>query len=591
MSRLLDYYEEELNYLLEAGREFAKIHPERAQLLAPDDPRGRDPHVERLLEAFSFIAGRIRMRLDDDYPEFTRALLSLIWPHYLKPIPSMATIELLPKEGMVSEINRITRGALIDSDPVNYSVSCRFKTCYDVDLLPLAVQRAGVEDTGTGNGRIRIRFRLHKGADLSTLGSLNIRLHLVGESSITYDLYSLLTQSVAAMSVEFKDAENQVRHKILPTNRPNLVGFMESNTILPGNERSFPGFRLLQEYFLFPEKFLYLDFPIGLSIANARAVEAFDLILDFNETWPSSLIVSEQNFRLHCTPIINLFERDAEPIRLDRKTTEYRVMADFSRPDDYEVYDINSVHSISRDSRKRTKYQPYFTFGHLQDNQNTKAAPLYTAFSRPSPVGKGWRTYLSFPAAVKDSQLEAETISCELSCTNASLPKDLRIGEIRHPASGIPEFVRCGNISQPTKPVWPAMDEGIQWKFIAHLAFNMSSLSDADSMQTLLSLYGEVGSRQAVDANKRKIKGISKVQLLPATTLHQGAVVRGTEFRIDIQEDHFADRGDLRLFSMTMAEFLALYSSINSFVRLTVVLQPTGEIWTWNPKFSARSSL
>ena len=591
MSRLLEYYEEELNYLLEAGREFARVHPERAQFLAPDNPRGRDPHVERLMESFAFLAGRIRMRLEDDFPQLTHSLLQLVWPHYLKPIPAMATLEFQPKEGMVKEVVRVPRGSLIDSDPVRGTRACRFQTRYDVDLLPLALESARLESGTTGDGVIRLEFRFHSGADPSALGPAVARIHLVGEPAVTYELYRLLTASVRRADIVYQTEAGETRRRTFGDGVPAPAGLAESESVLTSSERSFPGFRLLQEYFLFPEKFLYLDFPVGEALKGSGATGNFSVEVALTEAPPKGLRVSEQNFRLNCTPILNLFERDAEPIRLDRKAFEYRVMADFSRLDEFEVYEVRSVESVGRTSRKRIDYRPYFAFHHLATGADRQAAPFYHTITRLSQTRAGWETYLSFPESGNRKQPEAETISCHLTCTNGALTDQLRIGQICHPGEGVPEYVRCRNITQATKAVWPPIEGGAEWRFIAHLAFNLISLSDLDTFRGVLSLYGELGDRSTVEANRRKIEGVQSITLGPAQTLYRGAVIRGTEVAVELLDDHFADRGDIRLFAAALSEFLALYASINSFVRLVVVATPSGMRLTCPPRFSVRKSL
>ena len=590
MSRLLDYYEEELNYLIEAGREFARTHPERAQFLTPDNPRARDPHVERLLEGFAFLAGRIRMRLDDDYPEVTRALISLVWPHYLRPIPAMATLEMTPKEGMIKEPTRIPEGALVDSDPVAVGRACRFRTAYDVDLLPLVVERAEIEGTPTGDGLVRIRFRAHKGTDLAALGPLRLRLHLAGEPAVANELYRLLTSSVRAVAVSATAADGRAVRRGLPADAIAAAGLDVDDNVLPADDRSFPGFRLLQEYFLFPEKFLYVDVALGRALADAAGTPGFDLEFALAEAAPKGLRPAAANFRLGCAPILNLFERDAEPIRLTHEAGEYRVIADFSRPDEFEVYEVLSVESIARASRRKIVYRPFFAFHHLPA-EGSEPAPFYVETSRPSLSREGWDTFLSFVAGNAGRLPEVESVSSRLRCTNGLLTKDLHIGQIRHAVGGIPESVQARNITAPTRPTWPETGGEVLWRLIAHLGFNLVSLRDAAAFRGILSLYGEAGERAVADANRRRIGGVKDVRLAPATTMHRGTVIRGTEMTVELREEHFADWGDIRLFAAALSGFLALYASINSFVRLVVLCQPSGTRITCPPRFSARRSL
>jgi type VI secretion system protein ImpG len=300
------FYEEELNYLVEAGREYARLHPERARFLNLSDPRARDPHVERLVESFAFLAGNLRQKLEDDFPELTHALLDLVWPHHLRPVPSMAILELQPKKGMVRERQLISRGLLVDSQRTTQDIPCRFRTSYDVEMYPFELAEAGLVADAAGRPRLRLRFELIEGADAARLHIDRLRIHLAGEPAAAFGLYQVLRRQVDAIVLTYgKDGK-----RLLPEGAIRPVGFADDEEVLPYPSTSFPGFRLLCEYFCFPEKFLFLDL-VGLgAIPLGPRDQGFELEVRFRGAVPDTFHPTAENFRLYATPIVNSFPRD-----------------------------------------------------------------------------------------------------------------------------------------------------------------------------------------------------------------------------------------------------------------------------------------
>ena len=238
------YYEEELNYLIEAGREYARIHPDRALFLNLSDPRHRDPHVERLVEAFAFLTGNVRRKLDDDFPELTHSLLELVWPYHLRPIPSMALLEFKPNSEQVRERQTVPRGFLVDSLPVkrrdqddSQKVPCRFRTAYDVDLYPFHLTEARISPDDAGQPRLRLAFELGKDADPSRFRVDRLRFHLAGEPSVTFALYHLLRRQVDSILLRWGTDGK----RLLPEKAVTPVGFGPGEEVLPYPSTGCPG--------------------------------------------------------------------------------------------------------------------------------------------------------------------------------------------------------------------------------------------------------------------------------------------------------------------------------------------------------------
>ncbi len=556
MTAINNYYEKELAYLREGGKEFARHHPDRARYLNLDDPRARDPHVERLLESFAFLAARIHKKLDDEFPEITHALLSLIYPYYLCPVPSISILEFKPIKGRISDLQTIPRKTMVDSEPVEGTHVCRFQTCYDVNIYPVSLLQASIIHKG-GDNFISLRFEVENGINIANMGLDRIRLYLFGEPAVTYTIYRLLNQQVEGI-VFRDDREGSVKNY----GKIEMAGFKKDESVFQYAEHSYHAYRLLEEYFVFPEKFLFVDI-CGLKGLSALEVTSyFEVEIKLKTKVPAGLRLSSENFRLYCTPVVNIFSRDAEPIRLDHLNTKYRIMADLVQPQNFEVYSVDKVEGIALNTGQRHEYKPFYSFRH----EEIKGEEAYYHLTKEESPWGGWDTYISFVSPQGDDPLLNESISLELTCTNGNLAKKIGIGGICCPTENVPGFVKFSNITQPTAALRPELGKGLEWKFISHLALNFLSITNTSGLRTLLEIYNTGNTK----ANRRRIAGIVEVDAFPEQILLHGVPIRGTHIHLKLNEKHFEDEGDILLFSSVLNEFISLYASINSFTRLTI---------------------
>lgn len=587
MAEIDRYYEEELNYLIEAGREYARIHPDRARFLNLSDPRHRDPHVERLVEAFAFLAGNVRRKLDDDFPELTHSLLALVWPYHVRPIPSMALLEFKPVKGQVKERQVVPRGFLADSRPVSDGsdgVPCRFRTAYDVDLYPFELAEAGIAPDESGRLRLRLAFQLEEGADASRFQVGPLRLHLAGEPATAFALYHLLRRQVDSILLRW-GSDGQ---RLLPDGSVRPVGFAEGEDVLPYPSTSFPGFRLLSEYFSFPEKFLFVDLHgIGALPLGPRD-RRFELEVRFQGRVPESLRPTAASFRLYVTPVVNAFPRDGEPITVTQLKHRHRVLGDFTHPEAYEVFSVDEVEALRTADGARFRRPPFFSFAHDGESADDEGQRgVYHHVTHRRSPGGAWQTHLSLISAVRGRLSGEETLSLQLTCTNGRLCEEVGIEEItRAGGKARLELATFRNITRPTAPLYPRLGTGAEWRFVSQMALNLVSLSDPAALRTLLALY-DPGERPA---NRRRIESIVGAKLAPREVLDRGAPIRGTSLTLTIDERLFDDPGDLLLFGEVLSEFLSLYSHVNSFTELIVHLSESGETLRW-PASRGRQTL
>ncbi len=577
------YYEEELRYLSEAGREFAEKHPERAAYLRIDS-KDRDPYVERLLEGFAFISGRIREKLDDDYPEFTRGLLEILFPHYLRPVPSMAMLQFQPRRSALQQTQLIARGTSIYSTPVGREgVSCRFTTAADVHLNPLSLEEAKLERTGRGSHVLRLRLAFEKGVDPRPLRLDPLPIVLQGEATLTTTLYQYLTWHVERVLIrplgtgEFREVA--AREPLRPG------GFGEQEALLPYALRSFPGYRYLQEYFAFRDRFLSLELHGLKALALEPTSKGAEVEVRFRQDYPEEKRFTAENFRLHCTPVVNLFPMDAEPIRVTPESVEYTVIPDARFPTGIEVYSVEGVEGINE--RRRRSYTPFFAFEHRLPGSQEKSSGTFLIGQRLGAMGR-WHTTLRLNRAADHlSDAAEESLSVKVLCTNGQVPRDLAENSLTIPGADFPEFAHFTNLTRPTPPAYPPQGQELEWRLVSNLAQHQVSLRSADALRALLEVY----DWSNIPANRRRLAGIRRVSLAPEERLLHGAPVRGMHVVLELAEDHFVDRADAYLFGLVMSRFLRVYASINSFVRVTLDVVPSGDHYEWHPTLGQISPL
>jgi type VI secretion system protein ImpG len=574
------YYQDELTYLRELGKEFSDANPKLAPFLAE---RGSDPDVERLLEGFAFLSGRLRQKLDDDLPELTHSLVALLWPHYLRPVPSMSVLEFRPVVNAVTEHKRIERGVDVDSIPVE-GTGCRFRTCFDVDLYPLDIDRVTLRKDGRGCV-LELEFIVHAGASLEKLDLNTLRLHLHGDPYQSRTLYLWMNRYLRDIRVRpGGDAPNAPGFTLAPDNLQS-AGFAENEALLPYPPTVFLGYRLIQEYFSLPEKFLFLDLNGLEPLATFdKMTDRFVVSFEFDRPLEDTVRVQKDNIRLYCTPVVNLFSRDADPIRVDQTKTEYRIRPSGRDSSHLEIHSIDHVEGWLRGGNEKHVYRPFESFDHRVDDHARGARIYYRSRLRPAVVGRGVETYVSFVGEDQTHALpHTETVSLELTCSNRNLAEKLRVGDIRNATSSSPEFCTFRNIIPASPSVTPPLGAGLHWHLVSNMALNYVSLASVDALRTILYTYDFRVSydRRAERESRLRLDGLVDARVEPVDLLHRGMPIRGLRTHLDMRESNFAGEGDMYLLASVLNVFLALFASVNSFHQLVVRGIEHGEVYQW----------
>ncbi len=578
------YYQDELAYLRELGQEFSQAHPALAPMLAGP---GSDPDVERLLEGVAFLTAKLRLKLDDELPEVLHSLMEILWPHYLRPIPSITTVEFRPSPQM-KDVIKVPAGTSLDSNPVE-GTTCRFRTCIPIEVWPIRLESARFEERSSARSRLVLEFE-SEGLGLRELASMDDGLvfYLHGDYAIMASLYLLLMTGLK--EIAFEDTEDGKVINIAPHHTLTPVGIADENGLLPYPPQTFEGYRFLLEYFLYPSRFLYVGLK-GLSHLSDFKGNRFRCHLVFNQDFSHANQIGSDNFRLFTTPAINLFRHEADPLRTDSQKVEYLIRPTGHRRHHYAVYSVEEVVGWVPGTVERHAYRPVFSF---EGPETRNAQGYYQLMVRPAVSWEGVETYISFlDPTLRPGSPDVKNVALTLLCTNANLPASLLVGDVRIPTADTPEMITFENITKPTGAIWPPIEQGILWRLASHLSLNHLSLGRVEHLKRLLSLYNfhNFGDQHLARANELKIQGIKSLSTRPARILFKGQPLSGLGIELEVSGKNFAGPGDLYLFGQVLNEFFSLYCHINTFSRLTLREADQAQEYKWPSRLGRKPLL
>ena len=573
------YYRDELDCLKQQGREFAEANPGLSRFLSE---RSTDPDVERLLEGFAFLTGRMREKVEDEFPELTHSLISMLWPNYLRPVPSMTIMQFTPKPGVLSGRQTVEVGTTLAARPIE-GTACRFRTCHEVSLYPLI--HAGVQAQHSREASIlELALDVDSDQPLDALNIDHLRLHLGGGGYTARSLYLWLGHYLARLELE-------IDGDVVPLPRDMLVpvGFEREHALLPYPRNAHQGYRILQEYLCFPQAFHFVDLTGLQRWLPARHASRLVLRFVFSRTLPTDAKVRDEHLALYCTPAINLFSHDADPIDLNGERSEYRICPSSRLPTHYEVFSVDVVQGwLESDSGKlrgeSRQFVPFESFQHQIERDRGHEARYYRVRVRDSLRGDGFDHDIAFLR--DDEQLCVglrETVSLRLTCSNRTLPERLAVGDINASTDTSPVYADYRNIIRPTPTLRPALDGSLLWMLISNLSLNYLSLLERDALCTVLSAYDfpALVDRQAERISRQRLAGVVSIETRAIDRLDRGLPVRGLRSVMTLDQEAFGDEGSLYLFGSVLARFFSLYASINSFHELRVVNRHNQECYAW----------
>jgi type VI secretion system protein ImpG len=587
---LLQYYNDELTYLRRLGRSFALSYPKVAAQLEMSAEQCSDPHVERLIESFAFLTARLQRRLDGEFPDITASLLGVMYPHLVDPVPPMAIarFDVDPDQGKLTTGHVIPRETPLFSQAPS-GLTCRFRTSYPVELWPLELISAGFEspaqfDFLDSSAQVAsvLRLRLSvKGSVLEELSLNKLRFYLRGDPTLVNTLYELIFCHVLNAAIL---PESGKRPVYLPANSILPVGFAADEDVVPYPSHALPAYRLLQEYFTFPEKFHFFD------IANLnlnKGGKTLDLLLMLDRMPPERMTVDRRNFILGCAPIVNLFHKTTEPIRIDQRHHEYRLEADMRRERTTEIHSIVSVSASSNPMEDTVRMEPFYSFRHRLDRRGQRSF----WFSRRLSTGRedlpGTDIFLSFvDLDFNPTQPPEQVVYAHALCTNRDFAAQMTAGASLQIEEAAP-LSRITCLGKPTLTRYPPLAGATLWYLVSNLSLNYLSLSGGpaslDALRQILRVY----SLSDQPSTYQQVQGIRAMQCRRISRRLGNEPWRGfcqgTEVTLTFDENLYVGSGAF-LLGAVLNRFLALYASINSFTQLVIRSeQREGEWKRWAP--------
>ncbi|UPG84778.1 type VI secretion system baseplate subunit TssF [Luteibacter aegosomatis] len=604
------YYDQELRHVRDMGAEFAAAYPGIASRLGMQGIECADPYVERLLEGFAFMAARVQMKIDAQYPVFTRHLVEMLYPGLLAPLPSMAVVAMRADagKGLPASGTRVPRGSMLRARPAHDGgTPCRYRTAHDVHLLPLtledarylgspaAIASAGlVPPDGTdARAALRLDFECTGGQGARTLEVDSLDLFLAGPGDVAAHLYEAMLARGQGFSVLAAGVD--VRRDRLSI-RP--MGFDDDEALLPQDERSFSGYRLLREYFACPQRYMFASLRnLRDALASVEAARFSIVVWLDRADMRLDGAVDASGIRLFCTPAINLFHREADRIHLLADAHEFHVLADRTRPMDFEVHGVDRVRGYGDARAPVRTFQPFHGAAeaawHVPDmayyslRRDMRIASTPARRDGPRSGYAGSEVYLSLVDGRQAPYAgDLRQLGMRLLCTNRDLPLHMPVGQ------GESDFVLEGDAPVASVrclvgPTWPRAglaEEASAWKLLTHLQLDHLSLlgdaGDADALRELLSLYGgdtDMAARRMVEGlNEARARSV--VRRLP----FDGPAMygRGVEVALHCEAAAFAGTG-IHLFGAVMARFLSRYVSLNTFCETVVFAQDRTEVARW----------
>ncbi|MBU2510632.1 type VI secretion system baseplate subunit TssF [bacterium] len=585
----LDFFKREKSYLRKIAHEFSLKFPKVAGHLNLGAQDSGDPQVERLIESFAFLTGNIQQIIESEFPEISTALLSILYPNLVKPIPSMTIVrfDLVSGDNPLGVDALLPRGSKMFAETTSGRTS-HFQTGYDVNLLPVSVDYAGLESVdrfpfldkvANVGSVIRIKLQAIRAFQSTGFYLSNIRFYLNGDPMIISQLYETLFCNLVDVAIIAEGQEDPI---FLPQGSITPVGFHEDESVIPVGENSHPAFGLIQEYFIFPEKYHFIDVN---NLKGNNTTNNFDLLFILDNS--PKLDISENTFVPNCTPVINLFEKNTGSIELNRKKLEYHLVPDPENESTTEVHSVLEVTKSNEEDETERVVEPFYAFGHNQTKQlNNSYWHLHRKESWAKNIN-GTEVFLSFrDFGFNHSTPKSERVFVKTLCTNRDLAEKIPAGALLEPEEkGVVQQATC--LKKPTSPITPPLRGPTLWRLISNLSLNYLSLSgNKESLEALRSVLRTYNFSDSA-TTEQQIMGIRfmDVRKVLSHTGFEGwrGFCKGLEVTLTVDPAYYAG-SSAYLFVSVLRKFFSLYVSVNSFAE--TVLKRTNQegIWKrWSP--------
>lgn len=583
MNDLLKYYEAELALFHALAADFCARYPAVAGRLGIAGDGCTDPHVERLIQACALLNARTAKRLDDSHVQFVEAVLQNNFPYYLRPFPSCSIVHAASGEP-VERSAVIPRGTVM-SAAEHEGVLCKFTTTDDLVLQPLRIDSVRLQSALAVPRSVRLPANAGPAISIAFTATAActdhaLRLYINADAGQAAALRDALFLRTVCALVESGDG----RWSLLAQPPFQTVGFRPQQALLPVGGQPSP-YRLLTEYFCFPEKFNFIDLDmnaIGAALPHDCRRFTLHLVLaDANrdDTMARLKSLDARHLLTGCAPVVNLFRQPARPIELDHTRAEYPLTVDNPRAHMFDIFSVDQVSMLRHTGAgsRVADFQPWYAMRHGEAGGHYWTARRDEALAISAP---GHATKIAFiDRTMQPLTATTASVSINLTCTNGEMPCRLPFGQtagdLHHEAaaSDMPVLL----LRRPTRPRRFDINQATQWRLVSLLNLNHQSLTrdGLPVLKEMLSLHDLAAS----DVTQRQIDGVTDLQHRSASVWRNdscgGSLVYGIDILMTVDEHAFAGAG-LSLFAQVIDHVLALTVQLNSFTRL-IVLSNTGK--------------
>jgi len=589
MMKINDYYTQELYALRTLGKSFSEKNPSLSSFLAE---KGQDPDVERLLEGFAFLTGKLRETIDKEFPELTHGMTQLMWANYLQPIPSYTIVSFTPEKGRL-EKQVVPKDTTLLAYSHQHQVECHFLTNYQVDLHPIRLEKIDYFINGYSS-TIVLDLEVTSGGVLNNLTLDTLRFYLGGSEFVSQELHLFLSRYVSSIEVTIPHVKDKSLKFNLDKNAIESIGFAENQNILPKQQNVFHAYVLMQEYFCYRDKFNFIDIK-GLTKLQSFKKDILEHHKHFrvNINFERHLTIADdlkvENFQLFCTPAVNILKTESVPLRKTHVDEEYEINAAELDLEHTEVLSIEKVIGWIDEEKEYIDFLPFGSFEHAKLNQE-----FYWTKVKLSEDNKRLRTFIRFaPNTIEHDEIlnKSMVVTVDILATNKDIPSTLKLGDVNkfHSSSKVSN-VEVKNITIPSRSYLPPIEGDFLWRLISNMSLNYLSLDNIATFRTVLQAYDFPGISDTFKHRKTEslLRGLQNISYKTSEMIYKGLPIRGIETTIELDPDRYSSLGEAYIFSNVLNDFLTLYCNLNTFHRLEVKVD-RHEVFTWNARLGQQS--
>jgi len=618
--RILDLYNDELEHLRSETAEFAREYPDAAKRLSLDEKKVEDPYVERLLEGVAFLAARVRLKLESQYPIFTQQLLEVLFPTWSAPTPSAAVFQLRADTAQADLAKGVPvpRGTVVvGSLRGNPDARCEFQTTAASTLWPLEIRNAQYfaarpEARLVANlnerpaSSLRVEIAVAGDAVLAKLPIDRLRFFLTQGDAFGSQLMELMAGRCVGVALS-TDAAGRGNTAWLDASQVQHAGFGMDEAMLPLPPRGHTGFRVLKEYAALPEKFRFVEVS-GLAAGLPKMPgQTLFLHFFFSGVFPRlEGAVKQASLALHCVPAVNLRERVLDRIDIKPGMTEFHLIGDRMRPRNLEVHQVIGVKG-GGGGNERAFSAMYETVasGRLGAASHYIVRRERRMLTKAEQQGRtvtypGSEVYLSLvePAAPPYGK-DLQYLSVRALCSNRDVPLFLKaqFSDAQYLLVDSLPVSRVDCVAGPSVPLSSPVDGFEPWEGLSHLFVNHLSLFESAASQSgqgaeaLRAMLGLYGSQHTGHFLRRQAEGLLSVAAEQVTRrVPRGGPItfgRGVEVTLTMTDRAF-DGGSPYMLGAVLEQYLAAHVSINSFVVTRLNLVDRAEHIAWPTRTGCR---